>query len=136
MKLRRTRTKTGTELHLHGWKVPISKQVVRAFGDADWETQQAVLATLRARSTYDPGSAYVGAAAVLLAFWATQQGTASWLDWIVTALMAVIVMGFLARMSSRRAIAACWLAIYEEEISRRHGERGRIARQWQRVHRA
>ncbi len=135
---------TTTLIHKHARVTP---GAVLEFGDASHGTQLDVLSVLRGR-VHDQSSAVevaLGAAAIaFISVFLTPVAvpdTAPYISRIVIGIFigagaaAVLLPVFIGPYlrASRQAVAATWLAAYEDELTRRWMQKGVRARRWQRA---
>jgi hypothetical protein len=135
-------------IHLHKDKVVTSARV-RAFGNATYETQLSVLTELRLQASDDTSHVELSVVSLLFALFALVFAPQTveltnipwWATLIVGAVLGVVLLVVVLPFAvpqilhhNKRQRAQLWLATYQDEIQRRHGQRSRAARRWQASH--
>jgi hypothetical protein len=127
----------------------VTVQLLNAFAEAPRDTQLETLAQLRGRAADDSHTIELAIAGIAVSILATLTTPAhlnvAHLPWlasliaggmlgiIVAVLLVPLLIGSAVR-SNRRENATVWLRAYEDELQRRHGQRGYSARKWRASH--
>jgi hypothetical protein len=144
----KTKLPHAVSVHLHDDKKVTSARV-RAFGDASYETHLRVVTELRLRASDDTSHVELSAVSLMFALYALifapkmveLTNTPWWAALVVGGVLGIILLVVVLPFAvpqilhhNKRQRAQLWLATYQDEISRRHGQSTRAARRWQASH--